>query len=185
MRVWIQWATATPSDYVMYDLGQGANAVRDLPTRAEPPGGQGTVALDETLGWVAALNVQGIVFSGYEHYGMAYNRQARILTIGAWNDEPADNSWGPYMTSWTLEFPRNDPQLNAINTVQARAIYVEPASEYATWLTAQGIPWLDWATRPAFPTQAIRHCPWLSDEQYAAHAAVRNEHVWDEWIEGQ
>lgn len=183
MKIWIQWAMANPQDYVMYDLGSNnPNVIRDIPSKPEPPGGQGTVTLDNTPGWVASINVQGVIFSGYEHYGMAYNRQSRTCTIGAWNDEVADNPDGPYMTAWSFEFPRNDPKLNSINTVQSSALYVETGSGYAIWLDSHNIPWLPWEQRPTFNSLAVRHCPWLSDAQYQAHAENRNEHVWDEWI---
>lgn len=185
MKVWIQWARANPVDYENYDFGAGVNVIKNLPSKPEPAGGQGTVALDQNAGWIAAVNVQGVTFNGYEHYGLQYDRQRRMVTVDGWNDEPADNPDGPYAVRWEFEFPRNDPRLNTINTVQRRIIYVEPGSPYAAWLDSVFVVWTPYSEflNSLAPVAQRRHCPWLSNEQQAAHAAIRNERVWDEWIE--
>lgn len=185
MRVFIQWARATPADYEVYDFGAGANVIRNLPNKAEPLPGEGEQALDEQAGWIAKANIQGVQFEGYRTYGFTYDRQQRILDIYSWADHVLWDPDGPYGVRWTFEFPRNDPNLGTINTVQSRIFYATPGSAWATSLDQAGISWSAWSTITLPPTNQRRWGPWLTAAQLEAHRAVRNEHVWDEWVEEQ
>lgn len=65
MRVLIQWATSAPGDWTTYDL----NAPRDVRNLPKKPVPNNSSTLDGNPGWVAGVNIQGVVFTGFDHIG--------------------------------------------------------------------------------------------------------------------
>lgn len=180
MRIYIQWALATPANYVMYDLAV-RNQIRNLPSKPEPVAFS-FPPLDNQPGWVNAINCQGIIFEGFDHYGLAYEANVRKVTLSGWVD--STSSGFPYATSWELWFPKGDPKFGgAINTDQRGTQYATAGSTQAAIYDDGGVPWLPYSQFAAPAAIATRHGVYMTDAQYAAHSAVRTEPVWRDWVE--
>jgi len=175
MRVYVQWAKATPEDWIAVDVRNTA-VVRNLPKRPVP---MGTETLDNGAGWLCGLNVQGIDFSGYDHTAVEF-LAGDVLRITGWQDDPDD--WLPgtrYATEWTLSPPAPDPALGGrVNTVQTRRVWAE--AESTTWFG--GSPVLPWAEFAPPPTNLTIHGIWMPEDLFRAHAARRTPHGWREWV---
>lgn len=175
MKVLIQWATSVPTDWVEYDI-QSVGDARRLPRKPPPTGGE---SLDNKQGWIAGINIQGIVFTGDDHIGFEVVNGALIVTC--WNDDPDDfpvgTRWGK---KWTLGIPKADPKLSgAVNTVQSVQFYGEPNSVPVQMNYPAVLPYSELTFPPANQTL---HGVWLDDAQWAAHISKQSAHGWREWI---
>jgi len=83
-KVLIQWATATAADWVEYTFTSMSD-VRAVPKKPEP---SDSPLIDDEPGWIAAVNIQGVVLTG-DHVGFNLDGQGRLV-VGKWNDDPAD-----------------------------------------------------------------------------------------------
>jgi hypothetical protein len=103
-KVLIQWATATVSDWVEYTFTSMSD-VRAVPKKPEP---SDSPVIDNNLGWIAAVNIQGVVLTG-DHIGFSLDGQGRLV-VGLWNDDPAD--WPcPWGLLYTFDSCAPDLQL--------------------------------------------------------------------------
>jgi hypothetical protein len=192
VRVLVQWATATVADWVTYDI----NRIQDVRAMPKKPRPSDSPVIDNSAGWVAALNIQGIVFTGYDVIGFTYASGA--LRVHCRNDGPdfaANQRWGQV---WELQsyapdprFPVPNPDPNPswqrglvggvmcyVNTRQSVTWYGEPQSDPVT----QGVPGvLPFASMP-MPTNPndILYGVWVSDAQWAALSAARSPKSWRE-----
>jgi hypothetical protein len=177
VRVLVQWARDAARDWEPVDSRDWAAT----PSKLDPTGS--SPALDAAPGWVCALNVQGVVFSGADHYAVEHLGEETIR-VTRWFDDPRD--YGPgerYADVWVIETLAPDPHLGgAWNTRQSRTLYAEPHA--VTRLERVGLkpkPWADFV-----PPQgaAVRHGKGMPDHVYAAHKASRKTHGWRTWTEG-
>lgn len=181
MKIHIQWALATPSSYVAFDLSV-RNQIRNIPSKAQPATGS-LPTLDNSPGWVNAINCQGIVFEGFDHYGLAYDASTRKVTLSGWADTSAGGF--PYATTWEMWFPKGDPRLaGRMNTDQRGTQYATAGSPQAAFYDSAGLVWTPFAQFVAPAAQATRHGVLMTDERYAAHRAARVEPTWVDWIGG-
>lgn len=178
MRVLIQWTRANPTDWEVLEMTSNTQW-RQQPKKAEPVGGE---VIDNTPGWVYGLNVQGIDFSGYDHYAVAMNGAGLDVTI--WNDDPADHAGEFRAMVWTLLLPTYDARVGEINTRQSLTVYEQISPSPWEGVTASSgpvtvLPWTDFSPPQANMT---RHGIWVSDTLAAAHRAARSLRGWREWI---
>lgn len=174
MKLYIQWATANPGDWQPLDI-RTLKHIRDLPRKPAPRGGE---TIDNQPGWVNAINVQGIVFSGYDHIGVDLSGDG--LRIVGWQDDTEDFGDTRWATEWVLNKPAPDARLGGrINTVQARTIYATP--DAAVWFP--GVQVRPWSEFNPPPVNQTLHGIWLPESQWQAHMGVLTPHGWREWIE--
>lgn len=173
MRVYIQWATATPQDWQPYEINRSAH-VMALTKRGVPQGGE---QLDDQPGWLCGLNCQGIDFSGWDH--LAIEVVTDGLRITGWEDDPDDHGETRWAVEWTLRSCKPDPRIGGqMNTDQTRRVWATP--DAAIWFpTTNVLPWEDFVPPP---TNLTLHGIWMTNEHYVAHRGARSSHGWREWI---
>lgn len=136
---------------------------------------------------VNAINVQGVVFEGADHYSVRPVSPGVVDVIG-WHDDPAD--W-PAGYRWArvivVRHLTPDPSKNgAINTWQTQVIYAETEIEKVLAAAYAGNPMIEIKPWSYFDPGCPNPMPgiWLSDQQYADHQSAREVHGWREWTEG-
>lgn len=178
MKVLVQWATLTPGDWQEHDSA----AWESLPAKPEPRGGE---AVDDALGWVNRLNVQGVEFTG-DHYAVEHLRNGcRVI---CWDDDPADIPPDEFCARvWTFRPLAPDPRIGGrYNTRQSQVVYAAPAAmarllRNAPYENTILVPWAEFVPPPA---RLMRHGIWLSDDLYRRHGEALTPRGWREWTEG-
>jgi len=178
MRVLIQWTKANPTDWEQLAMTSNTQW-RQLPSKPEPVGGE---TIDDSPGWIYALNVQGIEFVGYDHYSVAMNGAGLDVTV--WNDDPVDHLGEFRAQAWTLLLPTLDGRYGQINTRQSLTVYdeVSPSPWEGQTTTMGPVTVLPWASFSPPQANMTRHGIWVSDTLADAHVAARSAHGWREWI---
>lgn len=173
MKLYIQWARETPSDWELLDVTSGTQ-IRRLPKRGVPGAGS---AVDGQPGWVSALNCQGITFDGYDHIAIEHLAGSDTLVITGWVDDPDDNPDDfRFAVQWRLSPPAPDPTIGgAMNTVQALTVWGTPGVAGPPDMR----PWEEFVPPPADVTL---HGIWLSEANWRAHRAAQSPHRWREWL---
>lgn len=175
MRVYIQWTTLTASDWQPYELGKTAD-LRALPRKQAPTA---TSVLDDQPGWVSGINLQGVVFEGFDHYGVEFG--TGLLIVKAWNDDPRSGydvgkRWGQ---AWTFAPPAPDASLGGVvNTVQTVTWYGEPGCEAA----GTGPLLQSWASFTPSPSNQTWHGIQVSGALWTSTRGARSQRGWREWV---
>lgn len=171
MKVLIQWATATPTDWLEYDLRRPAD-VHALPWKPAPVGGE---VIDDEPGWLCAVNVQGVIYRGEDH--LAFDFLMDRLVVHSWVDDlddyPTENR---YAMQWIFADPgMRDGQMN---TNISRSIWAEPGVPSYHQIPDKQ----DYADFPIPDDEVTRHGIWLSDELFQAHDDARTHQGWRDWL---
>jgi hypothetical protein len=174
MRLYIAWALANPVGWEPYDIVRSVD-VRKLPDKGVPTGGE---VIDDTRGWVAGVDVQGVQMVGFDHYHPRINPTNPLLVdIVCWNDDPVD--WpSPWAIIWSFANPRTDPRVgNQMNTEQYCAVYGNAAYLPNDSTTGGPVAHHSWADFVVPATSNLnRHGIWVpSDCENCPHAS--NDHV--------
>jgi len=180
MRLYIQYARTTPQDWVQYDI-VNASDYGNIPDKGVPDGGS---VLDDTDGWVYAINVQGCQWFGWDHFSGDISGDGLVVIV--WNDSGTAEEW-------TFLSPKHVPFEARTNTDQALTVYTDDQSvidKYTGQTTAsptgvgRPVVILPWASFSApSPAARRRHGFPLDAGQEAAHQAVQTLHGWQEWDE--
>jgi hypothetical protein len=181
MKVLVQWALMTPSDYIEIDSSEWATLPKKgLPGPSQLGGG------NDDLGWVNRLNVQGIEFMA-DHYAVEHLLDGCRVTT--WYDDPEDYSPGVfYARVWTFLDPAPDASLGGLmNTRQSQVVYAAPTLLQKFWDDSQGNGYENTELRPWDEFEPpddsiIRHGVWLPEGLYAAHETSKVERGWREWV---
>lgn len=176
----MQWTLSTPQDWTWIDLSVGrfAKAWQNLPKKAIPTAQS---VIDGTPGWVFAINCQGIVMGGFDHYAAELITDAvwgNGVRFTLWQDDPQDFPPGSrWATVWELFDPAPDSAFGgAVNTRQRRTQYAETGAGLPDQAAA-----LSWSQFTA-PTNAVTaHGIWTSDTLFVQHRQVASLHGWREW----
>lgn len=157
-------------------------AWRTLPKKPQPVGGE---VIDNTPGWPYAVNIQGVIFSGYDHYAATITNKRLVVYV--WNDDPDDFPTPDDRWACVWSFGPLAPDARhggALNTDQLLTVYAG-ANVTALWegrSTSGGpvtvLPWADF-TPPA--ENVTRHGIWLPDPLHEAHRQRQSAHGWQEW----
>jgi hypothetical protein len=149
VRVLLQWTQDPPQDWTEIDH-------KDWPSLPDDP--------------VHALNVQGVVFEGYDHYRVGNVTGGCTVTV--WNDE------GDPPMRWTFYDPAPDAAHGGrVNTRQHAEVY-DPDHPLAGTETSGGKV----RVRPRFiPPSGARHGRQVPDALHEAHQQVRSEPSWEAW----
>ena len=179
MKLLIQWATDPPADWVEYDI-VNANDYGSIPDKGEPTGGE---VLDTAPGWVYAINVQGCIWQGWDHFAGDISGDGLVVIV--WKDDLVAEEW-------TFLSPKHVPIEDRVNTDQALTVYTDDpdiivARTGQTTASSTGVgrpvivlPWADFS--PPVPSSRWRHGFPLDETQQAAHKAVQSHHGWREWV---
>lgn len=179
MRLYVQWALATPQDGIAVELDTSGSRRRNferLPSKPKPVGGE---AIDDNPGWVYRLNIGGQEFNAFDHYAVAPLASGGIQ-VTVWNDDPDDFPVGMrHAQVWTI-----GPHTRS-NTFVLLTYYTEPAYRRllpAAMQTTGGpvtfLPYADFVP----PAEAItRHGIWVPDELAVQHDVRKARHGWREW----
>lgn len=174
MKVLIQWATNPPTDWVEYNI-QTVGDARRLPRKAEPNGPQ---VLDNKPGWLAAMNLQGVIFTGFDHIG--FEVVNNVLVVTAWNngtDFGVTEYWGQ---KWTFAPPAPDVKIqNAINTVQTVTWYGK--ENCLPRVQQQPVVIHPWEELTFPPANQTLHGVWISDTAWQQHKDALSLRTWREW----
>lgn len=188
MRLVVQWATLTPS-YVQVASADWLT----LPKKREP---DGTEVIDETPGWINAIIVHGLEFSGYDHYAVEDQPDGSVK-VTVWNDDPADWPDNKFAQEWLFYPLIRDARIGLRwNTLQYCTRYAEAAADANAWRAANAVTnngdpvtirrWNQFAP----PAEALaRHGIWLTDTLYNQHRDVINQAPsrvtsWRSWTDG-
>jgi len=176
MRLLIQWTLKEPANWVPLD----SSAWASLPKLREPPPGK-TGDKNVKPGWVYDLNVQGVRFSGNDHYAVEETGGGAIR-VTVWNDDPDDWPEGSkYARVWTLLPLAPDDKLGgAINTKQVQILYAQDAAKFPT-----ALPWEDFfPIRNALLAAGLeRHGVWVSDPKSEELLAAQEPWGWRHWVD--
>jgi hypothetical protein len=180
MQIWLQWARRNPQDYQpLGSEGWAGTASKADPSRGTP---YALNELNQQNGWVAELNVQGIMFSA-DHYHVADLTDGSLgIVVTSWNDQLPFAPVGQRSASvWTILPLAPDGRLGgAINTRQSQVIYAE--GQRLVNLLANPLPEnttvRTWAEFALPPDAATRHGIWLTDAAWNAHVAARTSKGW-------
>ena len=177
MKVLYQWALKDPTDWQEIDSSQW----HTLPKRPIPKIGE-LGGLDNEVGWLRNVSIQGITAEGYDHIAI------EPIAIGndegvkftCWNDDPDDPDDYSEIGSvkgaivWTILPLASDPQLGmAINTRQSCVWYAQ-GKKYEQFLKH---PPQKTTVRPlaefVSPSEeVVRHGVWLTKEKLKEHIEV-------------
>lgn len=176
MKVLIQWTLSTPGDWQEIDSSQW----KSQPKKPLPTGGE---AVDGATGWVTALNIQGIIFEGYDHYAVEDVPDGVQVTV--WNDDPLDQPPKEFTAMvWAILTPAPDPEVGMnMNTRQSHVIYAGPKAHQRVrdLGRVQGRTLDTWSNFMPPPDGNTRHGIWLVDSLFVDHVRSRSEHGWREW----
>lgn len=162
MRVLVQWTTSSPGDWVETTAALWSG----LPSRPAPRPGQ-LGGLDLVPGHVFAVAVQGMVFTGQDHYHVRELPEGGCR-VTCWNDDPADFPGRRNARIHDFLPLAPDPALRgAINTRQRVIFYDEvPTQGARTW--NEFVP----------PVSDVRHGIWTLDDVAVQHARARSVNCW-------
>lgn len=171
MKTLIQWTQANPEDWLEIDSSQFSVLAR----KAEPVGGE---LIDNTPGWIAGLNIQGVNFVA-DHYHIRDVPDGIVVTM--WNDDPTDFPVGTrYARVWTiLSIAPDANRGGALNTRQSEVIYADTPGDFPLAQNTTVLPWADF-TPPVNPIHGIQ----VSDSLFTQHKAARRLEGWRNWTEG-
>jgi hypothetical protein len=136
---------------------------------------------DGNKGWITALNLFGVVFSG-DHYAVE-DLPNGAVRVTCWNDDPDDQDsslfYARVVDFWPLQA---DPTMGgAINTKFQQTIYAGPGLSLPVQQYTTVVPWSQFS--PPNPSIA-RHGIWLPDQLYEEHNQAQTTHGWREWTAG-
>lgn len=179
MRVLVQWTKANPEDWIELEVGNtgpSRKAWDNLPAKPMPVGGE---TIDNTPGWVYAVNVQGVEFAGFDH--VTGRPTATGVEITAWNDDPADYPVGQrFAHVWDFRPLRPDPRYGGqLNTEQYLTVYDERVPSPHQGQSTSGGPVIvrPWSEFVIPSTKAI-HGIWVDDSLVEAHRSARALRGW-------
>jgi hypothetical protein len=181
VKVYIQWTKANPEDWEEYDFTpKTIEKWARLPKKAIP---HPESVIDNNPGWIFAINCQGIVMKGYDHYAIEPTSDLRWgwgLKFTLWQDDPEDFPEGTrWATVWELFEPGHDDVVGQTNTRQRRTIFSEDNSGHPALTGGEYWPW-----KIFVPPQVEKtaHGVWVSDRLFDGHKEVVSDHHWREWI---
>lgn len=181
MHLYCQWTTDPPKDWIYYASVSDLLKITPRPIpHVDHVQGNLIEKFDNHPGWVHALNVQGLVFSSYDHY--AIEQVNEVCRITVWNNDPLD--WADRRIAIRIDFyPLAIDSDGILNTRQVRTHW-STRDFYDQWTKGGKVkfdfPWYDWSDF-VIPECKHYHGIWTSQEMNLEHCRVRRIHRWREW----
>jgi hypothetical protein len=179
VKVLVQYARAKPIDWEQLD----SSAWSSLPKKSSPLSSN-SKAHDNSPGHLHAVNVQGVIFSGYDHY--AVEHLAEGCRITAWADESKPDG-EKHALVWTMFPLAPDNRLGGcINTRQSQVIYAAPdvLARYKSYGPIENTVLRTWDEFTPPAEDLTRHDARLPVEDSDAHHAVLTHRGYEDWTEG-
>lgn len=176
-KVLVQWTQAAAPGWETWHAKRFK-----LSTKKEKPGNRGSAAIDNQAGHIFAINVQGVVFAGYDHYAVEHINTTRSVRVTAWNDDPED--YAPeemHATVWDFLPVRMTG--GRLDTRQRRLMFTDESDEVRNE-SCTGDPSCALHRFSEFEAPAAeltRHGVWVSDELALRHEAAQKSRGWKEW----
>jgi hypothetical protein len=176
MKVFVQHARSNPRDWEEIDSAEWAT----LPKKPLPP----AAIHDDAPGLVHAINIQGLIFSGYDHY--AVEHLADGVRITAWSDESKPEG-EKFALAWTMLRLAPDARFGgAYNTRHAQMVYAQAdvKARYDALGQIENTQVVGWEWFAPPPEQDVRHDPHVSMAESDRHHGVLAHRGWMEWTDG-
>ncbi len=178
MKILIQWTTNPARGWVEMDSSQWST----LPKKPLPVGGE---IIDNTPGWIYAINCQGVIFSG-DHYCVKDLRGGGVEII-TWTDDLDDRPEDEFYSLNAFLIPPGydgDPSVKKINTRQQYNIY---ANKKIADLLAEGVcsnRQMLGSFKDFIPPsdELVRHGINVPDNLSEGHKKIVTIRGWREWI---
>ena len=185
MKVLYQFAQRDPTGWQQIDASQWAT----LPKRPVPQTGQ-LGGLNDQLGWLRNVSVQGITNEGIDHVAIedVVIGNDTGVKMTSWNDDPVDFPIGERQAIvWTILPLAPDPNLGmAINTRQSCVRYCEGA-RYDRLLASppQNTTIRPWSEFVVPPEAVTRHGILLDNVKFQEHLVIapQAEWGWRHWVD--
>lgn len=164
MLVLVQWAQSQPGDWVEID----SEKWHTLALKAHGS------KVDNAPGLIAAINVQGVIFAGFDHCHVEpiAGRGCRVTT---WRDDDSDP------VAWEFLPLAPDPAVGGrYNTHQRRVVYCDHAERRALYLDTEKTEVRTRGEWKAPKGASVRHGG-VTDEKHRSAVSSRG---WREWTEG-
>jgi hypothetical protein len=175
LKLYIQWSTRTFHDWIQVE----SSAWDGLSGRPEPQGTE-EGGHDDVPGWIFDLNVQGVMFGGYDHYAVE-EAPPDGIRVTVWNDDPAEFPDGQkYARAWTFLPPAPDARFGgAMNTRQSQIIYAQPlmAARLDGQPNVRG-----WSEFVPPVEEVIRHGIWVPKPVLMTLWKDRRHVGWRDWL---
>jgi len=171
MKVLVQWASLDPEDWKEIDSRDWAT----LP-KAPVPSGQTLLNIDKNILYVNAINIQGVIFTGYDHYAINHLSDSCINLI-AWDDDPEDHQNDFKAVEWTFHAVTN-------NTKQSWMGFYESTTrrEKIESLGILNLLYTGHWSEFVKPSESVTmHGIWLSEMLYIMHKEKQSSVGWRAW----
>jgi len=170
MKILVQWAKSTPEDWEEIDSD-------DWHKLAKKDKG---AAVDDQSGTIHCVNIQGVGFTGYDHYHVE-SINDRGCKITAWNDDPD----GEEATIWEFLPLAPDPLVGGrYNTRQSRMVYVDKEDKRSYYLRTEKTSVLYRSEFKEPEDKRIRHGHQTDPDTHKLYHEAAPSGGWDDWIEG-
>ncbi len=172
MKLLIQWSLLDPTDWVEIDSNSWAN----LPKKSLPIGNE---LLDNSPGWIHQINIQSVIFAGFDHYAIIHGNPLQII---CWSDDIEDEPISYFHARewifYNLEF---DFRLGIYNTKQFQTFYSSQGDNNPPSQNTTNKPWLEFI----YPDEVItRHGIWTTDKLDKQHREKVSKTTWQSWTDG-
>jgi hypothetical protein len=175
MKILVQWALPTPEDWQELDSSQWSK----LPKGPVPS--DILSVTDTTKQWIHGINIQGVLFSGFDHY--AIENITGGIVVSCWNDDTVDWVGDFFAVEWMFLEPALDVNINKINTRQTCKFYAENQERRDFNLgivECEGV--FLWSEFKAPPANVTRHGVWVTDILNEDLISAQSNHGWKEWV---
>lgn len=184
MDVYYQMALAHPLE----DWGYcQSHEFQNLPSRPLP---DGTETINDAPGYVSAINIQGMIFSGYDHYSVVPIGDGECRAV-CWIDDDEGREAYPfeqwYAREWIFRPLQPNMELGGAYTPKhSQIVYANSTIKdyYAGIGPVENTTVRDWSDFIPPSSQSIRHGVWLSDELHGEHEVRRPMRRWEQWTSG-
>jgi hypothetical protein len=182
MEVLVQWTHNKPGSWESVDSSKW----KDVAFRPEPDGSELTskyLLKDDSDGYVYALNVQGVVFAGYDHYAVEDLLSGETQVTG-WNNDLDDGYPKDCFHAWQWRFRpiKRDEKLGlAMNTDQSLQVFCQSGylKKYLDEDRAkEALPWEKFSPPPPDLT---RHGTIIEGAIAKAHTETRQIVGYENW----
>lgn len=175
MKVLIQWSALNPTDWEEIDSSEWS-----LLPKGPIPGPIDIINSNEKK-WIHGINVQGVVFSGHDHYAIEDIVDGVKITV--WDDDPVDWLNDYHAAEWTLLEPAFDVNVGQVNTRQSFVAYAEDLARRNAYAEIDiCISSNNWNKFREPAAENVKHGIWVPDALNDQHLTVVNSRGWREWV---
>ena len=126
--------------------------------------------------YINAINIQGIIFSCYDHYAIIHFDN--FIKLICWDDDPEDHPGDFKAIEWTFHEVVENTKQSWIGYYES-----EKRRESIKKLNIDILQYTGHWSEFVKPADSVTmHGIWMSDELYEVHKDVRSQVGWREWL---